>query len=94
MIEYTGHGKQVYLSRNQDNGYHVLAIDDNGRVTTTTNRHMHGWEGFELTHRKDYGVFILQRVKHPRYYLACTNDGDIRTTMNLDLNGWEAWIPE
>jgi hypothetical protein len=93
VIECTDN-KNVFLSRNMDQGHFVIAIDDEGHVRMTENRVRAGWEEFELTFHRDFGVLTFQRVREPRFFLACSNEGRICSSRECNLEGMEAWTPE
>ena len=68
----------------------MLAMDDNGVPTTTTNRCAKGWEGFRIEETKKKGVYFLTSHKfNGAKTFAIDDNGVVTSTIHRDPNGWE-----
>ena len=91
-IEQSSKAGVYFISRSKDNK--VLAINNEGVVTTTGNRVVNGWEGFKFEPAGDMKYFIVScnpKLKDPTV-LAIKNDGKVTTTNNKVKDGWEGLL--
>merc|ERR1711934_635491 len=85
----------VYFIVRNKCGEKVLGINDNGEVTTTTNKAARGWEGIRIENAGQVGVYFLTRHKSNGSVILATNDQGVPcTTGNRVAAGWEGFCIE
>ena len=93
-LEQSKYQGVYFISKKSDPSI-VLAVNNDGQVTTTGNRVAgpNGWEGFKFEPagaERNVKYFIVSNNQNAKTkVLAIDDDGNVKTTNNRVVDGWE-----